>query len=87
MSETLTREPTTDDLVAAAPLKRKPRLQPISTKAEIEAVPWFDDEDREVCASTLVRSIRLYKASRPSSSARPATIPRARWPSSPTAPS
>jgi hypothetical protein len=62
MSDVLRNEPTVDDLIQPPPLKRTPRLQPISTKADIAAVPWFDDEDREMCADTLVRSIRLYGA-------------------------
>jgi hypothetical protein len=49
-------------LIAPPPLKRQPRLKPISTEADVAAVPWFDDEDRAVCLDTLLRSIKLYDA-------------------------
>ena len=58
----MSREPTAADLKDVPPLPRPPRLKPLRTKADIDAVPYFDDEEREIALEHLLRSVRIYGA-------------------------
>lgn len=54
------RTPSIADLKDAPPATRPGRLKPLRTVEDINAVPYFDDEDREVATEMLLRSIRIY---------------------------
>lgn len=52
--------PTVADLHDKPPPPRPPRLKPLRTKADIDAVPYFDDEERADALEHLFRSVRMY---------------------------
>jgi hypothetical protein len=54
------RTPTAADLQDKPPLPRPPRLKPLRTKADIDAISYFDDEEREIALEYLLRSVRNY---------------------------
>lgn len=57
MSET---KPRPQDLTDAPDEPRPPRLKPLRTPEDIAAVPYFDDEEREIATKALLRRMELY---------------------------
>lgn len=51
---------TAQDLTKTETLARQPRLKPLYTPEDVEAVPYFDDEDKEIAVTKLVRSLNKY---------------------------
>lgn len=55
-----TSELTPEALTKSEDIPRPPRLKPLWTKADIDAVPYFDDEERELATAKLLRSLKKY---------------------------
>jgi len=53
-------KPTLKDLTDAPPEPRPPRVKPIRTVADVDAISYFDDEEREIARTTMLRRIELY---------------------------
>jgi hypothetical protein len=56
----MSKESTPADLQDKPQLPRPPRLKPLRTKADIDAVAYFDEEDRKIALEMLLRSVRIY---------------------------
>jgi hypothetical protein len=54
------KNPTVADLTRSETIPRPPRLKPIWTKEDIDSIPYFDEEERQLAVQKLLRSIRKY---------------------------
>ena len=62
MSQASTAPPSADVLEDKPLPPRPPRVRPLRTAADVDAVPYFDDEEKRVATATLVRSVVRYGA-------------------------
>jgi hypothetical protein len=54
------KEATVENLVDVPLPPRPPRLVPLHTVEQVNAVPYFDDEEKQLAIEMLLRSLRLY---------------------------
>jgi hypothetical protein len=60
MSQANDKRLTADDLTKSEKLARPPRVAPLYTAKDVAAVPYFDDEERLLAETKLLRSVEKY---------------------------
>jgi hypothetical protein len=61
MSEAPQRKAATVENLRDVPLPpRPPRLKPLHTVADVQAIPYLDEEEKQLAIDLLLRSLRLY---------------------------
>lgn len=54
------KEPTVKDLNKKEKVPRPPRLKPIWTQEDIDSIPYFDADEKQLAVEKLLRSVRKY---------------------------